>query len=336
VWPPLRILVADDVAQNLELLATVLRRDGHTTHCVADGAEALAAVQAQRYDLVLMDVHMPVLDGLAATRAIREHERASGSAAVPVIALTASVLAEDRAAATEAGMNGFASKPVELPVLYAEMARVLGIAEASPAAARSPGAIANGAINWRRGLGLWGDRERLHDAIARFLDQELPRSGVADPDQAPDWAARRTRAHTLRGTAGNLALDGVARAAGHLESAARDADADAYRAAQAALRDELHRSAAALEVGASAADAWQPAAPGGDPAHLQALIGKAEQALARGELAEQPLAELAKALPAARLAAVQQAIAEFDTAAATRALHALRDTLPGVPAEPSR
>ena len=90
--PPMHILVADDVPQNLELMTLVLNRAGHRLVTAGDGDEAVGAFLAGRFDVVLMDMQMPVTDGLEATRRIRAHERLNGLAPTPVIALTASVL----------------------------------------------------------------------------------------------------------------------------------------------------------------------------------------------------------------------------------------------------
>ena len=86
--PPLSVLVADDVPQNVELLELLLQADGHSVRSARNGREALAQLEAQRFDLVLMDMHMPELDGLGATRALRTRERDQGLVPTPVIALT--------------------------------------------------------------------------------------------------------------------------------------------------------------------------------------------------------------------------------------------------------
>ncbi|HEY0956426.1 MAG TPA: PAS domain S-box protein, partial [Roseateles sp.] len=119
--PPLRLLVADDVPQNGELLQVLLGQDGHQVRLAANGLLALQAFTEHSFDAVLMDVHMPELDGLAATRRIRQFELTHGRPRTPVIALTASVLEEDRQAALAAGMDGFSTKPVEPMRLRAEL-----------------------------------------------------------------------------------------------------------------------------------------------------------------------------------------------------------------------
>jgi signal transduction histidine kinase/CheY-like chemotaxis protein len=117
----LRLLVAEDNEVNREVLAAMILHLGHVPHFANDGRIALKTVQEQDFDLVLMDLHMPELDGLAATRAIRALP--SAKADVPIIALTADAFAETRASCFEAGMNGFLSKPVNLDDLAHTLAR---------------------------------------------------------------------------------------------------------------------------------------------------------------------------------------------------------------------
>jgi PAS domain S-box-containing protein len=125
----LRVLVAEDNSVNQLLIRALLDRMGHYHDVVADGVEVLRQVQAAPYDLVLMDVQMPQMDGLAATRAIRA---LTGPAAqVPIIAMTANVLQEDRAACEAAGMSAFVGKPIDRQRLGDAIERVLDTAAAT-------------------------------------------------------------------------------------------------------------------------------------------------------------------------------------------------------------
>jgi signal transduction histidine kinase/CheY-like chemotaxis protein len=131
VPPPrgLRVLVAEDNSVNQLLIRALLDRMGHYHDVVADGVEVLRQVQAAPYDLVLMDVQMPQMDGLAATRAIRA---LTGPAAqVPIIAMTANVLQEDRAACEAAGMSAFVGKPIDRQSLGDAIERMLDTAAAT-------------------------------------------------------------------------------------------------------------------------------------------------------------------------------------------------------------
>jgi len=169
--PPLNILIADDVPQNLELLALTLGGGGHRVVAARDGDEAVEKFTAGRFDVVLMDMHMPGTDGLQATRLIRQYERTEGRIPTPIIALTASVRAEDRRAARQAGMDGFAIKPLDVSQLLEEIGLVLNIKrpltplEEMAQAEREPPAI-----DWPTGIGLWGSEERFVKALRQFLD----------------------------------------------------------------------------------------------------------------------------------------------------------------------
>jgi CheY-like chemotaxis protein len=118
--PPLRVLVAEDNQTNRQILAAYLAIGGHSAHMVANGVEALAAVEKAEFDLVLMDVQMPLMDGLTATRRIRA---LPGSAsALPIVALTANAMQGDRELCLGAGMTEYVAKPVSLDALYAAIA----------------------------------------------------------------------------------------------------------------------------------------------------------------------------------------------------------------------
>ncbi|WP_367899227.1 MHYT domain-containing protein [Leptospira sp. WS58.C1] len=127
--PPLKILVVDDVEKNTELVSLLLQNLGHQVESSYNGEDAVKKVTTGSFDLVLMDVQMPGLDGHQATRVIRMHEIQGNVPRTPILALTASVFEEDKSAASSAGMDGFVSKPVEMDQMIAEIARVLGYSE---------------------------------------------------------------------------------------------------------------------------------------------------------------------------------------------------------------
>jgi PAS domain S-box-containing protein len=112
----LSVLLAEDNDINALLVIALLAREGHTVDRVSNGQEALEAMERKAYDLILMDVHMPVMDGLAATRAIR----ARGHTALPIVALTANAMDEDRRICLDAGMDHYLSKPID-PDLFEQL-----------------------------------------------------------------------------------------------------------------------------------------------------------------------------------------------------------------------
>ena len=119
----LRILVAEDNAVNQKLAKWLLEKQGHSVIVAADGKEALSMLEREAVDLVLMDAQMPNLDGLAATAAIREKEKSSGSR-LPIIALTASAMSGDREVCLGAGMDAYVTKPIEPNELFRVIAEV--------------------------------------------------------------------------------------------------------------------------------------------------------------------------------------------------------------------
>jgi two-component system sensor histidine kinase/response regulator len=138
---PMRILVVDDNAVNQQVAALTLEARGHHVDVAGDGAAAVAAVEAGAYDLVLMDCHMPGMDGFDATEAIRERELRDGGH-VPIIAMTASAMAADEQRCLAAGMDGFLAKPMVAGELDAVLARWAPVAPADPPAAAPPAAAA--------------------------------------------------------------------------------------------------------------------------------------------------------------------------------------------------
>lgn len=219
--PPCTVLVADDIPQNVELLKLRFEAMQHQVLTASNGAEVLQLYQQQRPTIVVMDIQMPVMDGLQAARAIREWELAQQWPNTPIIALTASVLDEDKQAAQRAGMQGFASKPVDFMQLYHEMARVLGIATDRVAPALQH-ASSDRFINLDKAIQIWRHMpafvlqlqqfmQQHHDVISR-LQQQLAEQ---------DYGALQQQAHALKGVSANLALDVLSHVIGELEQAAR-------------------------------------------------------------------------------------------------------------------
>lgn len=109
--PGRRLLVAEDDGINRLYITTVLKKSGYEVREAEDGRQALEAALSERFDLVLMDVSMPEMDGMQVTRAIRAKEAERGDTRVPILALTAHVYAKDIEECLAAGMDGFVSKP---------------------------------------------------------------------------------------------------------------------------------------------------------------------------------------------------------------------------------
>ncbi|MEO8605888.1 MAG: response regulator, partial [bacterium] len=131
---PLRILLAEDNAVNQLLAKRLLEKGGHRVAVAGNGSEALALLQYGAFDVVLMDVQMPVMSGFEATTAMRLLERDSG-AHVPIIAMTAHAMQGDEARCLAAGMDGYVSKPIRPQTLFDEIARLVPAAREQSAVA---------------------------------------------------------------------------------------------------------------------------------------------------------------------------------------------------------
>ncbi len=119
----LKILVAEDNLVNQMLAEAMLDQMGHSVKLVENGLEAVRAVEAESFDAVLMDMHMPEMGGVDATREIRRREAERGLARLPIIALTANAMAEAVSECMEAGMDGYVSKPIKSELLAKEIER---------------------------------------------------------------------------------------------------------------------------------------------------------------------------------------------------------------------
>ena len=214
---PLRILVAEDNALNQEVAVGLLTRQGHEVEIAADGREAVEAVRTRHYDVLLMDVHMPVLDGLAAAREIRSLGGARGR--IPIIALSASVLPSETEQCLAAGMDAHLPKPIDPSALAEALARH----------ARAPRPPSHGlGANAARVL----DREHLRlllealgqARVAKLIDG-LPddagphRERLAAASARGDLGEARRAAHALKGIAANLGLLALADLTGAIEEA---------------------------------------------------------------------------------------------------------------------
>ena len=223
----LQVLVAEDHPVNRQYMAALLETLGHEAHFSVNGEDAVQALQKRRYDVVLMDLHMPVLDGVQATQAIRALPDAS-LATVPIVALTADAFAETRERCLLAGMNDFLSKPVSPPKLAATLRRLFGTG--------APAAVPD-VLPPRQGVRGNGhalvDESAIATALQAMSREKLASLVQAFLDQAPETVQRlraavrdaqplelRTNAHAAKGAALNLGMAGLAATAEALHEGA--------------------------------------------------------------------------------------------------------------------
>ncbi|MCI0358437.1 MAG: response regulator [Planctomycetaceae bacterium] len=200
---PLRILLAEDSIVNQRLAVGLLERHGHRVTVANNGREACDRLEGDAFDVVLMDVQMPELDGLSATRRIRQREMRGGGH-VPIIAMTAHALKGDRERCLESGMDEYVSKPIRERQLLAALRGVLG--EEGPLLPADPAdeliVPAEGVIDWNAALQTCsGDHALLRDIVQAFLEEQPGRiDEIRKAIDTADFELLNRAAHTIKGS----------------------------------------------------------------------------------------------------------------------------------------
>ncbi len=217
-----RVLVAEDNPLNQQVIQGILEGAGLEVHIVGSGSEAVAAADSADFDVVLMDVEMPGMDGLEATRRLHgKHPQ------LPVIAMTAHALAEDRTRMREAGMRDHVAKPVDVDHLFAVLGRFLPVEQVGEVSCPAPSqAQGVDALRGRPGWQVEAALERMGgdvEAYCRLLrDMATTYASIGQEVQAliaqGEYDAARTKVHTVRGIAGNAGAMALFEAAAQLEA----------------------------------------------------------------------------------------------------------------------
>ena len=234
----LRILVAEDNPIAQEIATTLLRRWGHDPVIANNGRIALDLVDRERFDLVLMDIQMPEIDGFEACATIRAKELLSGHR-VPIVGLTAHALKGDRDRCLEAGMDDYISKPINPAELQAMVERYAG----------NVFRTALGSEEGRAVLARAGGDAMLARRIVELFLETTPKM-LADIRQAiagGNSTAVAKAAHTFKGAISNFPFDAAVRSATQLENMARQGDLTHINDAYVSLEAELERVSPALE-----------------------------------------------------------------------------------------
>ncbi len=252
------ILLVEDTELNQEVMLGILENAGLTARLASNGVEALAAVEAKRPDLILMDCQMPVMDGFETSRRLRADRRYRD---LPILALTANAMAEDRQSCIESGMNDHLTKPVNMAELFNALSRWLAAGEGdiappltapldpaprvesdSPLPHELPGfdpaaglaQVGGNQALYRRVL------EKFRDRQIRHFTDDFQQALVTDPASLPRLA------HSLKGVARTLGAFHLGDLAARLENACRDGDDAARPLALAELEAELQHLATTL------------------------------------------------------------------------------------------
>ncbi len=229
----LRILLAEDNPVNREIALTILAQEGHHPVAVHDGRAALASVAQQTFDVILMDVQMPELDGLEATRIIRINEQRTGGH-VPIVMLTAHAMKGDREACLAAGADAYLSKPLDRAQLVATLARF------GPPAATAPVPIAPPADLACLRAQVRGDGALIKRLVGLFLaDTPLIVRALGEAVTRRDATAVHRSAHKLGGSAASFGGASVIGVAQRLEGLALAARWDEIPSATSQLETEV-------------------------------------------------------------------------------------------------
>jgi CheY-like chemotaxis protein/HPt (histidine-containing phosphotransfer) domain-containing protein len=251
-----RVLVAEDNATNQLVATKMLEKLGCRCDVAANGREAITALQAIPYDLILMDCQMPEMDGFEATRRIRKGDAGSERASTPVIAMTAWAMQGDREKCLEAGMDDYVPKPVDFPDLRKVLERwftrkpmeVAGnntTCEESVAADYSPSVFDKAAFADR----LMGNEGAMNKVLAVFLD-DTPRLievlkeyvGSGDAENA------QLQAHSIKGASASIGAEALRAIALEMENAGRERDAAKLEAVMPMMEQGFKQLRQAIET----------------------------------------------------------------------------------------
>ena len=247
--PPLNVLLAEDSLVNQKLAVGLLEKYGHSVVVANDGREAIAAMEAQEFDLVLMDIQMPEMDGFEATAVIRGKEKHS-KRHQPIIAMTAHAMKGDRERCLDAGMDDYVAKPIRAKRLFDTIAITLGrIPKADPPSGfPSMDKGREDVIDWAEALSaMRGDKKLLYSVVEAAL-YEAPqmmdaiRKAIAENDAHTLQRA----AHTLKGSLRYFGIEGATELAYRLEKMADSGDLEDARRGVTPLEKEVDRAVASL------------------------------------------------------------------------------------------
>jgi two-component system, sensor histidine kinase and response regulator len=224
----LRVLLVEDNPFNQQLAKALLADAGIVVRIAEDGMDALDALCQERFDAVLMDMQMPKMDGLEATRKIRENP---AWADLPIIAMTANAMTGDKESCLAAGMNDYLSKPLHYKAMYDTLARwthrdaEVGVLDVGNAAARM------------------GDAKLYRMMLGEFVSSQGESVGaIQNALNKEDSACAERLAHTLKGVAASVGANRLAESAMRMEQAIRSEDREAYPQRIAALSDSLEEA----------------------------------------------------------------------------------------------
>jgi len=238
-----RILVAEDNVVNQKVALRILEKIGFHADAVANGQEAVTALETLPYDLVLMDVQMPEMNGLEATRAIRDPEAKVLRRDIPIVAMTAHALKGDRDKCLEAGMNDYISKPVTTSALREILEKLLGPDQSGKASSPAPAPTLPVPVNVQRLNDITdGDLSFEQELIESFLaDTERHLTDLESAVREEDGEALKLQAHAIKGTSANAGARRLEEIAARIEEIRVEKESERARELLEDLRAEFER-----------------------------------------------------------------------------------------------
>ena len=233
--PPLRVLIVDDGETNRDLISLVLTEAGATVACAENGRDGVAAAAREEFDLILMDMQMPVMDGYTAARALREK-----GCRLPIVALTAHAMRDDQDKCLAAGCSSYLTKPIgidsllETVLMAAYESGKAQVSEASFEPADSPPAPIRSTLPTHL-----PKFQRIVDEFLFKLQQKL--AAMESALEADNWAELYELAHWLKGSGGTVGFNCLTAPAAELEQRAKERHGAAARQIAGALRELANR-----------------------------------------------------------------------------------------------
>jgi len=244
--PDMRILLAEDNLVNQKVARGALEKMGYTVDIVSNGSEAVAAWKTGRYDIILMDCQMPIMDGYQATREIRRCE--DGTHHIPIVALTADAMKDAEQTCRDAGMDEYLTKPFDRVRLQDIIERHLPSSDQEPSQGEyAPDAPPNAEtpVDWEELMRVAdGDKVFAQDLVQLFIESgDAALRDITVALALGDLATVGRVAHSLKGSSANMFARPASAAAGRLEQAARAGDTDKLSELERQLRTEANRAA---------------------------------------------------------------------------------------------
>jgi PAS domain S-box-containing protein len=236
----LRILLAEDNPVNQEVAVHLLERRGHSVIVAEDGRQAISAIEKHTFDLVLMDVQMPEMGGLEATKLIREKEGSAGRH-VPIVAMTAHAMQGDRERCMEAGMDGYLAKPIDPKTFLQTVEAMAGNNAGIASQAEAENSKEDGKVDAKSLLVRFSGNRKLLRSIVKTFREDCPRmmARIRAALSARDAVALADAAHALKGSVGNFGPTAALETTREMEKGARQGKLDGAWELYATLEDQI-------------------------------------------------------------------------------------------------